>query len=231
MYPVLLWGLAGCNALLGNEPGYLLVDAEASLDFVDAAANGGTGGTLPTGDANAQGGGTAEGTDATGGGAARTDGGASTAVETSTVETNSTTSGSTGSGTEPQSDGSGTTCASDATEEACRNAECAPGMETTRSVACSCGGQKQQVRSCNDDCVWNGWRDTTACSVACCSEVVFCNTQENAAAAAQYPNRGTWCRRTSAECSSAEVRADCEADVNHPDVCDGRFVEEFIIED
>lgn len=214
----LLGALSGCNALLGNEAGYLIGDAEVSVEFTDAAAKGDSGGG-PTADAGGAGG---EASTATDGRETTTD---LVDAGTSTQATSTTSDSVTSSPC--KSSGS---CASDVTAEACPDAECVPGTEELRSLACACGDTGEQARRCQEDCSWSEWTELAACSIGCCSQVVFCNTQENAAAAAQFPNRGTWCRRTNPDCSSAQVRTDCENDAKDPNVCGG-IIEEFFIED
>ncbi len=102
-------------------------------------------------------------------------------------------------------------------------AACSPGAPGSRSVACPCGGTKTQGRTCTDACTWGAWADTSSCDLACCSQVVYCNTPDDISPA----SRGTWCREKETACTNAEVDADCHADVT--DVC-GAIVPELYIE-
>jgi hypothetical protein len=88
--------------------------------------------------------------------------------------------------------------------------QCVPGAHQQRTVSCSCPGDtKTQQETCTNGCTWDAkWvdLDTSRCSVACCGEVVYCDTPASVA-----PNRGTWCRKTTSACSDAEAWADCDA--------------------
>ncbi|MDF3064992.1 MAG: hypothetical protein K0R38_593 [Polyangiaceae bacterium] len=101
-------------------------------------------------------------------------------------------------------------------------AACSPGTPETRSVSCPCSGTKTQSRACSATCTWGNWSDTSSCDLTCCSEIVYCDTPDNIA-----KNRGTWCQKQDADCSSAEVDADCNAIIK--DVC-GSVVNPLFIE-
>jgi hypothetical protein len=88
-------------------------------------------------------------------------------------------------------------------------ATCTPGASESRSVGCPCSDTKTQKRTCSSACSWGEWGDTSSCELACCSEVVYCNTPDDISPA----SRGTWCRRTDPDCSNAQVDSDCLADV------------------
>jgi hypothetical protein len=102
-------------------------------------------------------------------------------------------------------------------------ATCTPGATENRSVACPCSGNKNQRRTCSAACGWGGWTDTTSCDFECCSEIVYCNTPDNISPA----SRGTWCRRTDADCSNDQVSSDCMEDIGM--VC-GPVVPELYIQ-
>lgn len=130
------------------------------------------------------------------------------------------------------------TCSADctwgpwSTPGACQSTEeCDPGTKSAaREVACPCGGKKTQQRTCSATCQWGGWTDTSTCDLNCCAEVVFCNSKQNMAAAAEFPGRGTWCRRRTegGSCSNAEALADCMQNV--ADNCPNGVVPEFHID-
>ena len=88
-------------------------------------------------------------------------------------------------------------------------ATCSPGASESRSVGCPCSDTKSQKRTCSSACSWGDWADTSSCELACCSEIVYCNTPDDIPPA----SRGTWCRRTDPDCSNAQVDSDCLADV------------------
>jgi hypothetical protein len=88
-------------------------------------------------------------------------------------------------------------------------AACTAGATENRSVACPCSGTKTQRRTCSSSCAWGGWTDTSSCNLECCSEIVYCNTPNDISPA----SRGTWCRRTDADCTNAQVSSDCMEDI------------------
>ena len=102
-------------------------------------------------------------------------------------------------------------------------AACTAGAIENRSVACPCSGNKNQRRTCSASCSWGGWTDTTSCDLECCSEIVYCNTPDDISPA----SRGTWCRRTDADCSNDQVSSDCMEDIGM--VC-GPVVPELYIQ-
>lgn len=101
-------------------------------------------------------------------------------------------------------------------------AACSPTAPETRSVACPCSGTKTQSRTCSATCTWGNWSDTSSCDLTCCSKIVYCDTPDDVAT-----NRGTWCQKKDADCSNAEVDADCNASIK--DVC-GSVVNPLFIE-
>jgi hypothetical protein len=110
----------------------------------------------------------------------------------------------------------------------CGGQGCQPGTKQPGSVNCSCGGTKTQSRTCSAACAWGPWTDTSSCDVECCSEVVFCNSKENAAASQSYPGRGTWCREKTPACSPEQALSDCMADVG--EYCPAGIVQQFHME-
>lgn len=85
---------------------------------------------------------------------------------------------------------------------------CTPGKTETDVGHCANGGWRDRVRSCNSNCSWGAWTDTSACQYgqnACtgCACVSWCKDPKT--------NGGSTCLWIG--CSEADARAECQADL------------------
>ncbi len=101
-------------------------------------------------------------------------------------------------------------------------AACSPGTTETRSVSLPLLRHQDADSSLLRNLHLGNWSDTSICDMTCYSKIVYCDTPNDVA-----KNRGTWCRKNDADCSNAEVDADCNASIK--DVC-GPAVNPLFIE-